>query len=81
MYGTLEEVNDTIAMLKDPDLVRTNSELEQKNKGKSFPPVVGVQKVYDLVHNGPHGGLSYFYYTTSDDPSTRTPRDRAAYLF
>ncbi|KAJ4011900.1 hypothetical protein NW766_007200 [Fusarium irregulare] len=69
-------------MLKDPDLIRTNSEMEREKEkqAKSSPPVVGVQKVYDLVHNDPHGGLSYFYYTASDDPSTRTPRDRAAYL-
>lgn len=82
LYGTLDEVNETIAMLKDPDLIRTNSEMEREKEkqAKSSPPVVGVQKVYDLVHNDPHGGLSYFYYTASDDPSTRTPRDRAAYL-
>ncbi|KAJ4114786.1 hypothetical protein NW768_011340 [Fusarium equiseti] len=83
LYGTLDEVNEAIAMLRDPDLIRTNSEVEweKKKQAKSSPSVVGVRKVYDLVHNDPHGGLSYFYYTASDDPSTRTPRDRSAYLY
>ncbi|KAI1063107.1 hypothetical protein LB507_005615 [Fusarium sp. FIESC RH6] len=83
LYRTLDEVNEAIAMLKDPDLIRTNSELEREKKkqAKSSPPVVGVQKIYDLVHNDPHGGLSYFDYTASDDPSTRAPRGGVAYLF
>jgi len=78
-----EKLNQAIAMLKDPNLVRTNSEMEREKEkqAKSSPPVVGVQKVYELVHKGPHGGLSFFYKETTDDPSTRTPRDRPAYLY
>ncbi|CAG7562670.1 unnamed protein product [Fusarium equiseti] len=35
LYGTLDEVNEAIAMLKDPDLVQTNSELERERKKKA----------------------------------------------
>ncbi|RFN50664.1 hypothetical protein FIE12Z_5048 [Fusarium flagelliforme] len=35
LYGTLDEVNEAIALLKDPDLVRTNSELERERKKKA----------------------------------------------
>lgn len=47
LYGTIDEINEAIAMLKDPDLVRTNSEMEREKKkqAKSSPPVAGVQKV------------------------------------
>ena len=44
-----KKFKEAIAMLKDPDLVRPNSELEREKKKQakaSRPPLVGVQKVY-----------------------------------
>ncbi|KPA37360.1 hypothetical protein FLAG1_09825 [Fusarium langsethiae] len=83
LHGTGDEFKEAVKAIKDPDLIRTTSQLEREKKkdAKETPVVVGVKQVYHLVQNDPHGRLSFFYKQTSDDPSTRTPDDRPVYLY
>ncbi|RGP72381.1 hypothetical protein FLONG3_6777 [Fusarium longipes] len=54
---------------------------ERFNKKKDTSVLVGVKHVYDLVQNDVHAGLNYYHYQTNDDPSSRDPKDRTAYLY
>lgn len=64
-----------------PNEIGAGARSESRGQSHSTPVLVGVQQVYDLVHNDIHGGLGYYYLQTADDPSTRTPVDRGAYLY
>ncbi|KLP19566.1 uncharacterized protein LW94_14915 [Fusarium fujikuroi] len=79
IFGEEDAVNQRIKSLRDPKVVRTNSQMARESKTPSTP-VVGVEKVEELLHNDINGGLSFFFHQTSIDPSLLPPSDRGGYI-
>ncbi|KAF5547475.1 snf2 family helicase [Fusarium mexicanum] len=80
LFGGEDAVNQSIKLLKDPRTVRTNSQMERENKKKAASPVVGVDKVEELLRDDINGGLSFFFGLTNNAPSFLPPGDRATYI-
>ncbi|RGP71744.1 hypothetical protein FSPOR_3110 [Fusarium sporotrichioides] len=72
LHGTSDEFKEAVKATKDPNLIKTTSQLEceKKKDAKETPVVMGVKQVYHLVQHDPHGGLSFFYNQTSDKSMT-----------
>ncbi|CZR36035.1 uncharacterized protein FPRO_03705 [Fusarium proliferatum ET1] len=79
IFGEEDAVNQRIKSLRDPTVVRTNSQMARESKTRSTP-VVGVDKVEELLHNDINGGLSFFFHQTNIDPSLLPPSDRVGYI-
>ncbi|CVK94439.1 uncharacterized protein FMAN_03543 [Fusarium mangiferae] len=82
IFGEQDAVNQCMKEVRDPKTVRTNSQMERENKKQaaSSPPVVGVDKVQELLRDDINGGLNFFFHQTNTDPSQLPPSDRAGYI-
>ncbi|KAF5584723.1 snf2 family helicase [Fusarium subglutinans] len=82
LFGGEDAVNQSIKVLRDPRTARTNSQMQRENKKEatSSLPVVGVDKVEELLRDDINGGLSFFFGLTNNAPSFLPPGDRATYI-
>ncbi|KAF5693556.1 metal-nicotianamine transporter YSL11 [Fusarium denticulatum] len=64
IFGKEDAVNKKIKDIKDPEVVRINSQMERENK-KQASPVVGVDKVEELLCDDIKSGLSFVFDQTN----------------
>lgn len=61
VFGDEDAVNQRIKSLRDSTVVRTNSEMARESKTPPSP-VVGVDKVEELLRDDINGGLNFFFH-------------------
>ncbi|KAL6912674.1 hypothetical protein FSST1_010434 [Fusarium sambucinum] len=80
--------NDRILYREKPYIHATVDQLELVMKFADdpramarAPHLVKAERLYDLIHQDTHGGLSFFFNQAKQDPAIRPPKDRAAYMY